>query len=79
MNYKRNLMFLVLTRSPHRVDELSFLARRISTVETPYIEERNERIKIKEIYFSHAHLSHPSETEFFFFFILIIIIIIIII
>ena len=40
-------MFLVLTRSPRRVDELSFLARRIPTIKTPYIEERSEENKDK--------------------------------
>ena len=40
-------MFFVLTRSPRRVNELSFLARRIPMVKTPYIEKRSEENKNK--------------------------------
>ena len=40
-------MFLVLMRSPRRVDELSFLVRRIPTIKTLCIEERSEENKNK--------------------------------
>ena len=75
-------MFLVLTRSSRPVDELSFLARRIPTIETPYIEKRSEENKNK-IKLSHAHLSRllicQIPTSFFFILILFYFIIIIII
>ena len=41
LNPWRNLVFLVPTRSPRRVDELLFLARRIPTDGTLWIEERS--------------------------------------
>ena len=59
-------MFLVLTRSPRRVDELSFLARRIPTVETSYIEEINKENKNK-IKLSHVSLSVWYQLLFFLF------------
>ena len=48
-------MFLVLTRNPRRVDELSLLTRRIPMIETTYIEERSEDNKNKiKFYLSHT-------------------------
>ena len=47
-------MFLVLTRNSRRVDELSFLARRIPTIETTYIEERSEENKNKILSLSRS-------------------------
>ena len=47
-------MFFVLAHSPRRVDELSFLARRIPTVETTYIEERREENKNKILSLSRS-------------------------
>ena len=61
-------MFLVLTRNPRRVDELSLLARRIPTIETTYIEERSEENKNK-IKFSLSHaqslLAAPYSSPYF--------------
>ena len=63
-------MFLVPTHSPRRVDELSFLARRIPTVETMYIEEKREENKNKKTFlFSltlRLSLSLPEPTLFSF-------------
>ena len=72
-------MFLVLTRSPRRVDELSFLARRILTIETPYIEERREenKNKIKSLTLTLPDVFFYFSFYFFCFYPLIIIIIII--
>ena len=78
-------MFLVLTRSPRRVDELSFLARRIPTIETPYIKNRSERRKKNQklslslsLSTRASHFSFCYFSFFFYLFIYLFIIIIII-
>ena len=67
-------MFPVPTPSPHQVDELSFLARRIPTNGTPWIEERSfhsfflfsPSLTLPLTFFSNPKMGDPPNELFFF-------------